>query len=70
MVGQLLLNFYGNGFLSRKEFDRARDALTIRTQTVHGFVPKEIDSSLIEDLLNLARKVKGSEEVETNSVAV
>lgn len=53
----LLTTLYGNGFLSRTEFERSQEALTIRNQIVHGFVPPEIDSSLIDDLLALAEKV-------------
>jgi hypothetical protein len=58
---ELLRTLYGNGFLSRSEFDRAKVAWAIRTQAVHGFVPPNIDPLLIDDVLALAKKVMGSE---------
>ncbi len=54
---ELLRMLYSNGFLSRKEFESAREAWNIRTQSVHGFVPPEVDPALIEDTIALARKV-------------
>jgi hypothetical protein len=58
---QVLGTLYSNGFLTREELDRAREAWTLRTQAVHGFVTPPIDSGLIEDVLNLAAKLVGSE---------
>ena len=64
---ELLRILYGKGFLSKQEFDRARQAWAIRTQSVHGFVPPEIDPSLVDDMLALAKKVMGSEELQASS---
>ncbi|HEV3440636.1 MAG TPA: hypothetical protein VG122_24990 [Gemmata sp.] len=66
---ELLRTLYGNGFLSRSEFDRARMAWSIRTQAVHGFVPPEIDPALIDDMLALAEKVKGREQMQASPAA-
>src|SRR5436853_149486 len=64
----LLQTLYGNGFLSRAEYDRARTAWTIRTQAVHGYVAADIDPSLVDDVLALANKVKAGEEVLATAV--
>ncbi len=64
---ELLQTLYGNGFLSAEEFNRAMVAWTIRTQAVHGFVTQEIDPALIEDVILLASKVMGSEELQLST---
>jgi hypothetical protein len=63
-ANELLRTLYSNGFISRPEFERARDAWAIRTQAVHGFVTPEVDPVLIEDVIALAKKVMGSEEMQ------
>jgi hypothetical protein len=58
----LLASLYSQGFLNRVEFERAREASTIRNQAVHGFVTSEIDPGLIEDTLALAQKLMSHAE--------
>jgi hypothetical protein len=62
MPSELLRTLYSNGFLSREEFDRAREALKARTEIVHGFINSKIDPALLNDIIALARKIIGSEE--------
>ena len=66
---ELLRTLYSNGFISRSEFERAKEAWTIRTQAVHGFVTPEVNPSLIEDVIALAKKVMGSEEMQAAPAA-
>jgi hypothetical protein len=65
---QLLNTIYSNGFLERDEFDRAREAWEIRTQSVHGFVAPKVDPQLIEDVLKIATKVMGIEKPQEAAV--
>jgi uncharacterized protein YutE (UPF0331/DUF86 family) len=66
---ELLRTLYANGFLSRREFERAREASTIRNQVVHGFVPSEIDPTLVDEILALAEKLNGAEQMLSSPVA-
>jgi hypothetical protein len=65
---ELVRTMYGNGFLSRPEFDLARTTWSIRTQVVHGFVPPEINASAIDGVLALAKKVMGAEDKRVTSM--
>lgn len=65
---ELLTTLYSNGFLSRGEFDRLREAFKVRTQLVHGFIPQAIDPALATDVIAVARKlVNGLELAEANT---
>jgi hypothetical protein len=66
---ELLRTLYSNGFISRPEFERARDAWAIRTQAVHGFVTPDVDPVLIEDVIALAKKIMGIEEIQAAPAA-
>jgi hypothetical protein len=66
---ELLAALYSNGFLSREEFDRLREAFRIRTQLVHGFVPQAIDPALIADVIVSARKLVNGRELAEVSAA-
>ena len=63
-ANELLGTLYSNGFISRTEFEQARDAWAVRTQAVHGFVTPQVDPMLIEDVIALAKKVMGSEKLQ------
>ena len=66
---ELLGTLYSNGFISRPEFERAREAWVVRTQAVHGFVTPEVDPKLVEDVIALAKKVRGSEQLQLTPAA-
>ena len=36
---ELMRALYGNGVISREQFERLRDSYRIRSQVVHGLVP-------------------------------
>lgn len=52
---ELMRTMYGNGILSRDQFDRLRDSYRIRTQVVHGLVPPQVEQDLIPYLTATAR---------------
>jgi hypothetical protein len=52
---ELMRTIYGNGILSREQFDKLRESYKIRTQVVHGLVPSQIDPDLIPYLTATAR---------------
>ena len=58
---QLLGTLYSNGYLTRTEFDRAKEAWTLRTQIVHGFVSPQVDPILVNEVLSLGAKLVGRE---------
>jgi REase_AHJR-like len=66
---ELLRTLYSNGFMSREEFDRAREALRIRTEIVHGFAAAQVSDALVNDIIALARKIMGAEQPAASPVA-
>jgi len=59
---ELLVTLYSNGFMSRREFDRAKAAWRLRTEIVHGFVRPKVAAALVDDVMALAKKMIGSDE--------
>jgi hypothetical protein len=53
---------YGNGFLSREQFERLRESYKIRSQVVHGLVPGEVDPDLVRYVSTTARYLVSGEE--------
>jgi len=64
---ELMRSLYGNGFLTREQFDRLRDSYRIRTQVVHGLVPPNVDPDLVRDVTATARYLAHDEEVAISS---
>jgi hypothetical protein len=64
---ELIRTLYGNGFLSRAQFERLRESYKIRTQVVHGVVPPKIDSELVRFVTATARYVAYDEETVMSS---
>lgn len=66
---ELLTTLYSNGFLSRGEFDRLREAFRVRTQLVHGFIPQAIEPALVTDVIAVARKLVNGPALAESSAA-
>jgi Holliday junction resolvase len=64
---ELMRTLYGNGFLSREQFERLRESYKIRTQVVHGLVPPRIDSELVRFVTATARHLAYDEEAVLSS---
>jgi hypothetical protein len=54
---ELLGTLYGNGFLSRPDFDNLNAAFRLRSEIVHGLVPPSIDLALIDGTVRVARRL-------------
>jgi uncharacterized protein YutE (UPF0331/DUF86 family) len=52
---ELMRTLYGNGFLSKEQFDRVKESYKIRSQVVHGLVPPQVDPSLVRFMTTTAR---------------
>ncbi len=65
---QLLSTLYGNGLLTRDDFDFARQTWTARTQAAHGFIPPAVEPAAVENLLALATKLMGRPQFEAAGV--
>jgi REase_AHJR-like len=52
---ELMRTLYGNGFLSREQFDRLKESYKIRSQVVHGLVPPQVDPELVRYVTATAR---------------
>ena len=64
----LIRALYSNGFISREQFNKLKDADKIRSQVVHGLIPPEVDPALVRDVTATARYLLKSEEVTLASV--
>jgi uncharacterized protein YutE (UPF0331/DUF86 family) len=60
---ELIRTLYGNGFLSREQFDRLKESYKIRSQVVHGLVPLQVDPELVRYVTATARHLAHAEEV-------
>jgi hypothetical protein len=60
---EFVQTLYGNGFLSREQFDRLKEPSKIRSQVVHGLVPPQVDPELVHDVTTTARYLAQAEEV-------
>jgi hypothetical protein len=60
---ELMRALYGNGFLSREQFERLRDSYKIRSQVVHGLVPARVDPDLVRYVTTTARYLVSGKEV-------
>jgi REase_AHJR-like len=65
---ELMRALYGNGLLSREQFERLRESYKIRSQVVHGLVPGEVDPDLVRYVTTTARYlVSGAEAAITSN---
>jgi hypothetical protein len=64
---ELMRTLYGNGLLSREQFERLRESYKIRTQVVHGLVPPKVDSELVRFVTATARYLAYDEEAAVSS---
>jgi uncharacterized protein YutE (UPF0331/DUF86 family) len=64
---EMMRSLYGNGFLSREQFDRLKEAFKIRNQVVHGLVSPTIDPGLVRDVTATARSLADGERVAVSS---
>ena len=66
---ELMGALFGNGVLSRDQFDRLRETYKIRTQVVHGLVPPRVDSELVRFVTATARSLAQDTEAAVSSHA-
>ncbi len=59
---------YGNGFISREQFNKLKEAEKVRSQVVHGLIPPEVDPALVRDVTATARYLLANQEVATPSI--
>ena len=52
---ELMRTLYGNGFLSRDQFDKLRDSYKIRSQVVHGLIPTGVSPEVVRYVTAVAR---------------
>ena len=64
---ELMRTLYGNGFLSREQFERLRESYKIRSQVVHGLVPGQVDPALVRYVTTTARYLVSGEEAAMTS---
>jgi REase_AHJR-like len=58
---ELMRTLYGNGFLTREQFERLRDSYKIRSQVVHGLVPDQVDPDVVRYVTTTARYLVGGQ---------
>ena len=56
-ANELMRALYGNGFLSREQFEWLRESYKIRSQVVHGLVPPMVDPELVRHVTATARQL-------------
>ncbi len=56
-AGNLITVLYSEGNLSRKDYDTLMPILHARNQAAHGFKTEPIDSSLIDKLQKITRRL-------------
>ena len=59
---ELMRSLYGNGFLSREQFERLRESYKIRSQVVHGLVPGQVNPEMVRYVTATARNLASREE--------
>ena len=59
---------YSNGFISREQFNKLKEAYKVRSQVVHGLIPPEVDPALVRDVTATARYLLASQEVALPSI--
>ncbi len=59
---ELMRTLYGNGFLSREQFDRLKESYKVRSQVVHGLVPPKVDPGLVRYVTATARYLAHGQE--------
>jgi hypothetical protein len=64
---ELMRTLYGNGFLSREQFERLRESYKIRSQVVHGLVPGQVDPDLGRYVTTTARYLVSGEDAAMTS---
>ena len=65
---ELMGALFGNGVLSRDQFDRLRETYKIRTQVVHGLVPHKVDPELVRFVTATARSLAQDAEAAVSSI--
>jgi hypothetical protein len=68
--GHLLGTMYANGFVSKDEFVKLREAFAVRNRVAHGFVSEAVDPALVPSVIAAARKLLTAEETSGQPVAV
>jgi hypothetical protein len=63
---ELLRTLYGNGILSREDFDMLNRGYRLRTEIVHGLVPPSIDSALIAAAIRATRSLLAGDQKAKN----
>lgn len=63
---ELLRTLYGNGVLSRKEFELLRETYRFRTEVVHGLVSPPFDSADIKGIIVTIRRLLTGQSEQSN----
>ena len=64
---ELMGALYGNGYLSREQFERLRESYKVRSQVVHGLVPPKVEPELVRHVTATARSLVRGEEAALQS---
>lgn len=59
---ELMRVLYGNGFLTREQFDRLKESYRIRSQVVHGLVPLQVSPESVRYVTATTRSLAHVEE--------
>ncbi len=60
---ELVSILYSNDSLTREQWEKLRDLNKIRSQVVHGFVPKKVDPEMVRYVTSTARELLHDEEI-------
>jgi hypothetical protein len=64
---ELLRTLYGNGILTRKEFDLLRETYRLRTEVVHGLVSPSFDSMDVKGIIATIRRLLTGQTDQSNN---
>lgn len=64
---ELLRTLYGNGNLSRKEFDLLRDTYRLRTEVAHGLISPPFDAIDIKGIIAMIRRLLTGQTEQSNN---
>jgi len=54
---ELIRTLYGNGVLTRVEFELLRDSFRVRTEIVHGLISPEVNPDLVRGIVEVIRRL-------------
>ena len=63
----ILESLYSSGIVSRQDFDKISEYLTLRGEVVHGFEPANLPADAPKFLLDFARRLQSEQPAEASS---